>query len=146
MTSTQHPPQIDLPMDAIAVFCQRWHITELALFGSVLRGDFGPDSDIDVLVTFAPEYRYTLAMEQELASILGREIDQPAGHRTKRKLYPPSRHSHISQDDLCSVLAFANGIDSRLASPPGPLSIRNGEGEQSRERRHRAALLPISPL
>ncbi|MBN1202988.1 MAG: nucleotidyltransferase domain-containing protein [Anaerolineae bacterium] len=79
MTSTRHPPQIDLPMDAIAVFCQRWHITELALFGSVLLGDFGPDSDIDVLVTFAPEYRYTLAntlaMEQELASILGREID-----------------------------------------------------------------------
>ncbi len=39
----------------IARFCQRWHIRELALFGSALRSDFGPDSDVDVLVTFSPK-------------------------------------------------------------------------------------------
>ncbi|MGB0563192.1 MAG: nucleotidyltransferase family protein [Spirulinaceae cyanobacterium] len=39
----------------IAAFCHRWQITEFALFGSVLRDDFGPNSDIDVLLTFAPE-------------------------------------------------------------------------------------------
>jgi predicted nucleotidyltransferase len=44
----------------IAEFCQRWHITEFALFGSVLRDDFRPDSDIDVLVTFAPDPGWNL--------------------------------------------------------------------------------------
>jgi uncharacterized protein len=47
--------QIALPIDAIKALCQRWSITELSLFGSVLRDDFRPDSDIDLLVTFAPE-------------------------------------------------------------------------------------------
>ena len=55
MTNIPDRLPIDLPMEKIAAFCQRWQISELALFGSVLRGDFGPGSDIDVLVTFAPE-------------------------------------------------------------------------------------------
>ncbi len=45
---------IQVPTDRVAEFCSTWRITELALFGSVLRDDFGPDSDLDVLVTFAP--------------------------------------------------------------------------------------------
>jgi uncharacterized protein len=45
---------IDLSMDAIKAFCQKWQIAEFALFGSVLRDDFRPDSDIDVLVSFLP--------------------------------------------------------------------------------------------
>ena len=68
-----------LPPEPIADFCQRWHITELALFGSVLRDDFRPDSDLDILVTFAPTADWGLLdhirMEQELAAILGRDID-----------------------------------------------------------------------
>jgi predicted nucleotidyltransferase len=71
--------QIDLPLDDIKVFCQRWHITEFALFGSVLRDDFGPDSDIDVLVTFAPDSPRTLddvfTMDREIEMIFGREVD-----------------------------------------------------------------------
>ena len=63
----------------IAGFCRRWGITELALFGSVLRDDFGPESDVDVLVTFAPEAHRTLFdlvhMQDELREILGREVD-----------------------------------------------------------------------
>ncbi len=63
----------------IAAFCQRWQIVEFALFGSVLTEDFRPDSDIDVLVTFAPEARIGLfdltAMEGQLRSIFGREVD-----------------------------------------------------------------------
>ena len=43
---------IELPEEKIADFCQRWKITEFAVFGSVLREDFGPNSDIDILVTF----------------------------------------------------------------------------------------------
>ena len=70
---------IDLPREAIEAFCQRWKITELELFGSVLRDDFGPDSDVDFLVTFAPESRWTLldlaGMHEELAELLGRKVD-----------------------------------------------------------------------
>lgn len=51
---------IQLPEKAIELFCQRWQIKELALFGSVLRDDFRPDSDIDVLVTFSPEAKVIL--------------------------------------------------------------------------------------
>jgi predicted nucleotidyltransferase len=65
--------------DAIADYCRRWQIVELAVFGSVLRDDFGPESDINVLVTFAPGARRTLLdlvrMERELAELLGREVD-----------------------------------------------------------------------
>ena len=46
--------RIPLPNEQLAAFCERWNIVELALFGSVLRDDFGPDSDIDVLVRFRP--------------------------------------------------------------------------------------------
>jgi len=71
--------KIDLPKDKIADFCRRWKISEFALFGSVLRDDFRPDSDIDVLVTFASDARWGLfalyEMEQELKKIFGREVD-----------------------------------------------------------------------
>ena len=70
---------IDMPTDKIADFCQRWQITELALFGSVLRDDFGPDSDVDVLVSFGESARHTLFdlddMEHELKEIFGRKVD-----------------------------------------------------------------------
>lgn len=50
-------PKIEIPTDEIADFCRRWKVTELALFGSVLREDFGPESDVDALVSFAPDTR-----------------------------------------------------------------------------------------
>jgi predicted nucleotidyltransferase len=65
--------------DKIAEFCRRWKITEFALFGSVLRDDFRPDSDIDVLVTFAPgaSWRFydLISMREELESMFGRPVD-----------------------------------------------------------------------
>ena len=71
-------PRIDLN-DDIRRFCQKWQITELSLFGSVLRDDFRPDSDIDVLVTFTPDAPWSLLdlvnMEYELADLAGRDID-----------------------------------------------------------------------
>jgi len=71
--------KIPIPREKIAEFCGRWKITELALFGSVLRDDFRPDSDVDVLVTFAPEAEWSLfdhvTMEEELSSILDRKVD-----------------------------------------------------------------------
>ena len=70
---------IDIPRDEIASFCKRWQVTELALFGSVLRDDFGPESDVDVLARFEEEARHTLfdldRMEEELTTIFGRKVD-----------------------------------------------------------------------
>ena len=70
--------RIDIPKEKIINFCQKHHILKLALFGSVLREDFRPDSDVDVLVEFAPECVPGLAfftMEAELSEILGRRVD-----------------------------------------------------------------------
>jgi predicted nucleotidyltransferase len=68
-----------LPMDEIAKFCQRWKIQELALFGSALRDDFGPDSDLDILVTFAEGAEWGLfdhvQMQYELQMLLHRGVD-----------------------------------------------------------------------
>ena len=71
--------RIAVPDEQVAAFCQQWQIVELALFGSVLRDDFGPESDVDVLVTFAPSARWSLLdlvrMEDELTALLGRPVD-----------------------------------------------------------------------
>jgi predicted nucleotidyltransferase len=70
---------LPLPEQKISSFCQRWQITEFALFGSILRSDFRPDSDIDILVAFAPTANWSLLdhakMEQELEAMLGRKVD-----------------------------------------------------------------------
>jgi predicted nucleotidyltransferase len=71
--------RIEVPQSQLAEFCMRWQIEEFALFGSVLRDDFNPESDLDVLVTFTPDASWGLLdhlrMEQELASLLNRKID-----------------------------------------------------------------------
>lgn len=71
--------QIAIPQDQIVAFCRRNQIRSFSLFGSVLREDFAPDSDIDVLVEFDPEARIgfmALArMQRELADLLGRQVD-----------------------------------------------------------------------
>ncbi len=71
--------QIEIPSDRIVAFCERWQVSELALFGSVLRDDFGSESDIDILIEFVKEARHTLFdlvdMEEELKAIFGREVD-----------------------------------------------------------------------
>jgi hypothetical protein len=72
---------IDLPADQLHAFCQRYHIRQLSLFGSVLRDDFTPESDVDVLVEFESGVEETLTLmdlagiQIELTSILQREVD-----------------------------------------------------------------------
>jgi predicted nucleotidyltransferase len=72
-------PRIHIPLKQIEDFCRRWKIAEFSLFGSVLRDDFAPDSDIDVLVSFAPGGGITfdnrVEVLDELAAIFGREVD-----------------------------------------------------------------------
>jgi len=72
-------PRIPIDHQRIAEFCRKWRITEFALFGSVLRDDFGPDSDVDVLVTFAADAPWSLldivSMIDELRTVFGRHVD-----------------------------------------------------------------------
>jgi uncharacterized protein len=69
---------IEIPKERIEAFCRRHHIRKLSLFGSVLRDDFGSDSDVDVLVEFeaghVPGFAF-FGMEEELSQILGRKVD-----------------------------------------------------------------------
>lgn len=71
--------EIEIPKHALQQFCQTHHIRRLSIFGSVLRDDFGPQSDIDVLVEFEPEHIpgfFKLAeMQDELESVFGRKVD-----------------------------------------------------------------------
>ena len=90
--------RIPLEREKIVDFCQRWKITEFALFGSVLRDDFRPESDADVLVTFVPEARYSLFdlvdAQEELKEIFGREVDlveRPAIEKSENYI----RRKHI---------------------------------------------------
>ncbi len=70
---------ITIDANQIEDFCRRWQISEFSLFGSVLREDFGPESDVDVLVTFGENAHWSLfdlvTMQDELKAILGREVD-----------------------------------------------------------------------
>jgi uncharacterized protein len=72
-------PKIHIDLERIAVFCRKWKITEFAVFGSVLREDFRPDSDVDVLVSFEQNAGWSLLdiveMKEELELVLGREVD-----------------------------------------------------------------------
>jgi len=92
-------PHLDVTSEQIADFCRRWQITELALFGSVVRDDFRPDSsDVDVLVQFAPEARGSFSnwfdMQGELADLFGRPVDLV----TKGTIVNPFRRHSIAKD------------------------------------------------
>jgi uncharacterized protein len=72
-------PKVEVSEEAIVSFCDRWKITEFALFGSILRDDFRPDSDVDVLVSFAPDAKWSLFdivhMKEQLETLFEREVD-----------------------------------------------------------------------
>ena len=83
---------LDISETRIKVFCRRWQIQEFALFGSILRDDFKPDSDVDVLITFAPNVQWTLfdqvTMQDELRGILGRDVDLVSRHGIENSRNP----------------------------------------------------------
>ena len=70
---------LDIPYKEIEMFCQRWQVAELAIFGSALRQDFGAESDVDILIAFPKATRRGLfdlvRMQKELESIFGRDVD-----------------------------------------------------------------------
>ena len=78
-TLTKPKVKVTIPRKRLAEFCQRWKISELALFGSALRDDFRAKSDVDLLVSFSPNARISLfdlvRMENELKEIFGQKVD-----------------------------------------------------------------------
>jgi predicted nucleotidyltransferase len=72
-------PHVSVPHQQLADFCRRWKVTELSFFGEVMRENFRPDSDVDVLVTFDPNADWSLfdlvTMQDELAGVLDRRVD-----------------------------------------------------------------------
>jgi predicted nucleotidyltransferase len=103
-----------VPRKIIAAFCKRWKVVEFALFGSAVREDFSTQSDIDALVSFAPNSNWSLfdhvQMKQELQEIFGREVDLVTRRAleqsrntllrseilgTARTLYSEHEHAHV---------------------------------------------------
>lgn len=83
---------IDYDKEKLRDFCLKWKVTEFSFFGSVLREDFGPESDVDVMVTFENDAPWTLFslvhMEDELAEIFGRRVDlceRPGVERSRNR-------------------------------------------------------------
>jgi uncharacterized protein len=99
---------IEIPTNKVAEFCDRWKITEFALFGSVLRDDFRPNSsDIDVLVSFAPDSHWTVfdmvPMEEELESIFGRKVDLVSKRAIEESLNYLRRQAILSSAEVIYV-------------------------------------------
>ena len=96
---------VEVSPTALEAFCRRWKIREVALFGSALRDDFGPDSDVDLLVSFEKDAGWTLLdfvdMEDELATIFGRKVDL-----VEREAVEESRNYLRRQSILGSVRAL----------------------------------------
>lgn len=96
-------PEFRIPQKKIEEFCKRNHIRKLSLFGSVIHGNFGPDSDIDVLVEFEPEHTPGLAlirMQDELSAILGgRTVDMVTpkflNHRIRQKVEAEAQVQYV---------------------------------------------------
>lgn len=98
-------PQVSIDRDAVSAFCRRHHIRRLALFGSVLRDDFGPESDVDVLVEFEPGHVPGLefvSIEREFSRLIGgRRVDMI----TPKFLNSRIRHQVLSSAEPLYVAA-----------------------------------------
>src|SRR3954466_10940012 len=97
---------IDYDKEKLRDFCRKWKITEFSLFGSVVRDDFGPESDVDVMVTFSSDAGRSLFdmvhMEDDLVEIFGRDVDLLTRRAVERSL------NHIRRD---SILGDAVSLD-----------------------------------
>lgn len=96
-------------MAALQELCRRWRVSELALFGSALRSDFGPHSDLDLLVSFEPGTTWGLLdhikMQQELAELLGRPVDLISRRAVEHSANPFRRRAIL---DSARVVFTAN--------------------------------------
>ena len=128
---------ITIPEQRVRDFCERWKIAELSLFGSVLREDFGPDSDVDVLVTFSKDAQWSLyewvEMIAEVPDIFGRGIHSVATKSSgpvRRCMQPESKDGAYLWDMLDAARAIREFVSSRSfvsadsGGPSGPSRSR----------------------
>jgi uncharacterized protein len=91
---------IDYDKEKLRDFCRRWKITEFSLFGSVVRDDFGPESDVDVMVRFAEDAPWTLYdmsdMHDELKALFDRDVDLLTRRAVERSPNPIRKNSILS--------------------------------------------------
>lgn len=110
----------------VEAYCQRWKIVEFSLFGSVLRDDFRPDSDVDVLIVFEPSYCYTLSawldMQEEIERLIGRKVDL-----TQKKLLknPYSRAEILETHRIIYPFERATFIEIAPANKTMQDNVRN---------------------
>jgi predicted nucleotidyltransferase len=105
-----------MPCDALAEFSRRNRIRRLALFGSALRDDFRPDSDLDILVEFEPDARVGLrffALQRELTELLGRAVDL----NTPAFLSPHFRDQVLAEAEDLYVAPCSAGCSTRVFAP-----------------------------
>ncbi len=118
--------RLGVNLDAIAQFCQKWQIDEFALFGSVLRDDFRSDSDIDVLIVFAPlrnwDWLQQSDMQAEIEALFGREVDLTQKNLLKN---PFSRTEILKTSRIIYPFENAEPITIAIANPKMQDNIRN---------------------
>jgi predicted nucleotidyltransferase len=107
-----------VPSHQLAAFCQRWQVDELALFGSAVRDDFSPQSDIDLLVSFAPHSDWSLfdhiQMKMELKKLFGHEIDL-----ITRRALEQSRNALLRSEILNSAKVLYSKKENPHVQTPG---------------------------
>ncbi len=102
------PMRLELPRDEVAALCRKYHVKELAVFGSVLREDFRPDSDLDFLVKFdhddaGPWMSYLTGLQEELSRIFNRPVDVVDWVAIERSRNPFRRHAILGTKRLLYV-------------------------------------------
>jgi predicted nucleotidyltransferase len=119
---------IEIPLEKIADFCDRWQVNEFCLFGSVLRHDFRPDSDIDVLIDFDAEAKPTLFdlvdMEEQLQEIFHRDIDLVTRPGIENS------DNYLRRQAILSTAQPIYGKGSTVAEPP-PTADADRSGESA---------------
>ena len=96
--------RIQIPKQKLAIFCEHWEIAELALFGSALRDDFGPESDVNILVSFKDGAHPTLfdmvRMQEELMNIFARKVDLVSRRGIERSRNPIRRRAILDSAEV----------------------------------------------
>jgi len=118
---------VKIPHEPIAEFCRRHGVKRLSLFGSILRDDFGADSDIDVLVEFQPDCRVGLrffAMERELSDLLGRKVDLNT---------PGFLSRYFREEVLAEAVAQYDARNHKDGGATTPLLTKEGVGGGRRD-------------
>lgn len=127
--------RLGLSTQDIATFCQHWGIQSMALFGSILRDDFAPNSDIDILLTFNPQARQGLLTLARIKSALETQVDLPIDIALKEAVQTSDnwirRREILNSAQTIYIRGVAYGVGKRPCPYP-PKPFRNGDSPHNR--------------